>query len=418
MFLAIIPAAWLWWALELWGLPDIGDPFDVAEFHAKAIPDDRNAFVLYRRAAALLRPLVLADGKRALPNDVDTQWSKEKPEVRKWAEANPDALALYREGADRTNALDVVSWPIEEFTRLDTLRPFQQLALLEASRLEDMGDMAGAWGWYRAYIRTAHHASTYAGLYRRIGSQAWLAELLSRLERWSADPRTSSADLRRALDDVVACEALVPSESYTLKAQYLLLEWRLDPQNARAGHMPPSWLMRLGSSGMGRWVAPFLSPEQIHSISWAWCSWRREPERSRRVLRLLTANRLAYYDLPPGRRPAADPNVVTCDVYTLGPDSPPNARILSPESLGRWLESTINPRLLINVVETLAVRIKEVANHRVLVLQLASQLYRRDHGTDPPSPEALVEPYLERLPKEYPDEAPVGVKSEAAMPSP
>src|SRR5262249_11916419 len=148
------------------------------------------------------------------------------------------------------------------------------------------------------------------------------------------DPRTSSADLRRALDDVVACEALVPSESYTLKAQYRLLDWQLDPKHSRAGRMPPVWLMRLVSSGMGRWVALFLSPEQIHSLSWAWCSWRREPERSWRVIRLLVANRLAYYDLPPDRRPAADPNVVTCDVYPLGPGSPPNACILSPESLG------------------------------------------------------------------------------------
>jgi hypothetical protein len=34
----------------------------------------------------------------------------------------------------------------------------------------------------------------------------------------------------------------------------------------------------------------------------------------------------------------------------------------------------------------------------VLVILLAGQLYRRDHGTDPPSDEALVGQYLKELP--------------------
>ncbi len=42
--------------------------------------------------------------------------------------------------------------------------------------------------------------------------------------------------------------------------------------------------------------------------------------------------------------------------------------------------------------------IQELADHRALVVLLASELYRRDHGTDPPSDEALVGAYLEELP--------------------
>ena len=40
-----------------------------------------------------------------------------------------------------------------------------------------------------------------------------------------------------------------------------------------------------------------------------------------------------------------------------------------------------------------------------LVILLASQLYRRDHGTDPPSDEALVGPYLKELPDDGSGEA-------------
>src|SRR5271156_1318458 len=40
----------IWWLNSLNGLPDIGDPFDVAEFRAFRIPDEQNAFTLVRRA--------------------------------------------------------------------------------------------------------------------------------------------------------------------------------------------------------------------------------------------------------------------------------------------------------------------------------------------------------------------------------
>ena len=40
----------IWWLTSLNGLPDIGDPFDVAAFRAFSIPDDQNAFAFFRRA--------------------------------------------------------------------------------------------------------------------------------------------------------------------------------------------------------------------------------------------------------------------------------------------------------------------------------------------------------------------------------
>ena len=40
-----------------------------------------------------------------------------------------------------------------------------------------------------------------------------------------------------------------------------------------------------------------------------------------------------------------------------------------------------------------------------LVVHLADQLYRREHGGPPPSPAALVGPYLKGLPEGY-DERP------------
>ena len=41
----------IWWLTSLNGLPDIGDPFDVAAFRAFSVPDDQNAFTFLRRAS-------------------------------------------------------------------------------------------------------------------------------------------------------------------------------------------------------------------------------------------------------------------------------------------------------------------------------------------------------------------------------
>ena len=97
----IVTAPPLWWAAQLTGLPDIGDPFDVEAFRTQAIPDDRNAFVLYRQAAAQYRPLKWSDTSGSLPVDLHTRWSAAVPEVRRWAELNHEASALFRRGADR-----------------------------------------------------------------------------------------------------------------------------------------------------------------------------------------------------------------------------------------------------------------------------------------------------------------------------
>ena len=57
------PGLAIWWLNSLNGLPDIGDPFDVAAFRASSIPDDQNAFALLRRANQMVTVPPLNVGK-------------------------------------------------------------------------------------------------------------------------------------------------------------------------------------------------------------------------------------------------------------------------------------------------------------------------------------------------------------------
>ncbi len=408
VLLSMIAVPPLWWATQLLGLPDIGEPFDVKAFQAFTIPDDRNAFVLYRQATAVLKPLRRPGVPRAY--DPLARWSKSISIVQDWAEENLGALALYRQGTERPDALDSeIGLNRENWTTFDALWSFRLLVLLEASRLEEQGDMAGAWGWYRAILRNFHHIGMHGPAIRRLVAQGWHKEVLDRLTTWAADPRTTPAMLRQALEDVVACESLAPSETDTLKVEYLAMERMLDDPNGPGVQRPPAWFMSIAARPSTRFLLYLLrgyrTPEQIQSLFEAWRVWRREPERSRRVLRLAMANWLAYYDMAPEDRPNPDLNTFSdFDFYAFGSQAPAKARVLTPDDLSRWLASTHDALAMLGPLRLNTVRITEWANHRDLLILIGTQLYRRDHGTDPPTPEALVGPYLKRLPSELPDD--------------
>src|SRR5215468_4171007 len=50
----------IWWLNSLNGLPDIGNPFDVAAFRAFNIAEDQNAFAFFRRANEQHRSFLLS----------------------------------------------------------------------------------------------------------------------------------------------------------------------------------------------------------------------------------------------------------------------------------------------------------------------------------------------------------------------
>jgi hypothetical protein len=401
--LAIIASPPLWWATQLAGLPDIGDPFDVAAFRAFTIPDERNAYVLYARAAQRLKPWAPRRTPAGGQADWLVSWSKLVPEARLWADENREALAIYRRGSELPDALG--AFPKFQGDHEDlwgmavSFQYFETLALLEGSRLEEQGDMAGAWGWYRAALRTIHHVGMHGTVFRRGIAQRWHMQLNSRLATWATDRRTTPLLLRQAIDDVTACESLAPSESYLLKAEYLDVDRLLDDPDGPTLRPTGSWSM----------LIPFLdirlTPAQTQTFYDTWRSWIREPERSRRVIRLAIANWLAYGE-PPAKdrpRPARGASGIV-DFYPPGLEAPANARVVSPQTLARWLNSTIDANFLLGSWGWKLVRTQERSNRRAILILLGGQLYHRDFGTDPPTPEVLVGPYLKSLPAELPDD--------------
>jgi hypothetical protein len=389
-----------WRSVTLSGLPDVGDPPDLGALRSLDVPDDRNAFVLYRQAAEKVEARAITGDFGRLWNIIRGGWAKAGPDAHAWVEANREALALWRRGTERPDALAVPlsrRVPFEERKAVETLPTLAEVALLEGARLEEAGDLAGAWGWYNAVLRASRHLGMHGGWRDRMTS-AWMLDLAKeRVIPWGESAKGDAQLLRRALRDVAALEAMTPPASMALKVDHLtMLNGLEDPDRLMRGYE------RLTTGG-----GTYEAMPRAYQALWFL---RNEPERSRRVARLLLANRLAYCDRPADRRPKRVDRYVLgntsfdLDAFVAGPDAPPGAHRLSAADLARWFDSTTFLWRFSGSYRFLAESCDgDRTGRETLLMILAERCYEREHGAPPPSPEALVGPYLERLPSRYAD---------------
>ena len=168
--LAVAASAFaIWWLTSLNGLPDIGDPFDVAAFRAFSIPDDQNAFAFLRRANEKVTPI------RVGPVRGHTRTIRSSPgrsRIRRCG-SGPGRTAR------RSNCFCRGPTNPTRRTRPEIPQPawvlgsLDSVAFLEGSRRQESGDTAGAWDCYRAVLRMITHirrrGSTRSALFRQEG---------------------------------------------------------------------------------------------------------------------------------------------------------------------------------------------------------------------------------------------------------
>ena len=233
-------------------------------------------------------------GTRAAGVSGVVSWSQADSKLREWVEANRRAIELFQQGADQSDAANPAGESVVNGQRLALF------VLLEGDRRQERGDAAGAWDCYRAVLRMATHTRRRGSLRQRQDLDAyWDGFLQQRLETWAADPRTTIAQLRNALDDVLKSEPRPDWDSFAIKAAYLEMVRMLERPVPLLTWEEIGWefTYRLGDMQ--------LSPDMVGYLYAARRFLLREPERSRRVLRLLYANYLAHVEHPGRRKPAA-----------------------------------------------------------------------------------------------------------------
>ena len=393
-----------WRGASLIGLPDIGDPFDVAQFRALRVAPEDDAFVLFHQAQQKLTNfprLPLEIRKLGL-----MEWSKSAPELRDWVAANRDALVMFRAASERPDGIALPDPGNDDGDAEMKLGPFfVQLIRLETSRLEELGDMAEAWNWYLAVFRMQHHVIRRGSMFQREASARYGARLRPRIAAWAADRRTTALLLRRALADLKALEPKPEGDLFSLRVDYLVLMHELDRE----------WGFAQQGSEEDQQVSIFgerLPPNMTWPAYAARRYFRNEPERSRRVLQLAFANWLAHTgDRDPLRRkPAVRATFQvgrqqgSASFFRLPADSPAAAGKMPPQVLAKWLVGTLDAKVLLLAWPWPSIRGVERREYRNLVVLLASELFERERGSPPPSEESLVGDYLGELPSDDSEE--------------
>jgi len=380
-----------WRATSLRGLPRV-EPFDVVAAGTVAIPEAENAYTLYRAAAAKL-----AEPPWGVSRGLPSSWDDIPPAERDWFFASGDAVELWLEGTGRDRSIYHQPKDMRSDTSLDVahrLRSLARLGLIAGLRMESQGELEEAWDWYRAVLRCSRHVEMHGGFIERLQGIGIIHAASGPVRVWADHPNLSVGLLRKALDELVAIDAMTPPYSQNLRAEYYFLANLLDDPDLSA------WKIQHGLDAPGAGGAqggPSLR-DRLDEAFWRLAL--REPERSRRALNLVWANWLSACDLPAAER--AERRRVSSDrlLYDPPADAPEAARRLSPEALERWVASTrlLGP-LLPNAGAIEGAIDRESGVRAGLIVHLAERLYIRERGETPGSPDVLVGPYLKALPE-------------------
>ena len=255
--LAVAAAALaIWWLNSLNGLPDIGDPFDVAAFRAFSIPDDQNAFTFLRRAYEKLTPMPGMGRERGRPGRSEVLVVDRESEVAGVGRGESRGVRTVSAGGRPTRRR-------EPGRRSHDPHGSGRLGLCwsysRASRRQESGDTAGAWDCYRAVLRMITHIRRRGSTHQRDLARRASRCLQRRLTDWAADPRTTIPQLHTALEDVLKNEPKPDWDLFAIKYGYLELMGAMErpiPLSAQQ-EIEGEWTFRLGDMA--------LSPDMVES---------------------------------------------------------------------------------------------------------------------------------------------------------
>ncbi len=390
---AVVVAVLIWRGTTLLGLPDIGEPFNVQAQGTVAIPEAENAFTYYRAAVAKLSGRASSRGGRYL------NWAQVSQIDRDWSNANLDALKVWLAGTSMDQALliqpnDQTCEP-GSLEVVQNLRAFFPLVQMAGLRMEAQGDLDEAWSLYRAALRCSRHCGMHGGFIERLIGMSMYAQMSDNVRSWADQPNLSIVDLQSALDDLLAIDAMTPPLRQNFEAEYFAFAKLLDQPDLT------TWKVETVINGKVRETPANFRDRAIENF---WKFALREPERSRRVLRVVWANWLAVSDLAAAERAKRRKEFPIGIFFDPSPDAPAMARRLTPDALNRWAESTRLLRLILPATSALEKALtRERATRASLLIHLAERLYIREHGKPPASVDQLVGPYLKTLPEGYED---------------
>lgn len=377
--------------VNLWAIPDAPEPFDAARFEREQFSGASSLGAAYLEVATHLRKQT-PDSDRSLTNGLYvTDWTQMDVPDQAWFHQNRAMLEPWLAATSRPLTplpLPSLTPIIGERDPADAARFPARIALIEGYKREAAGDLDGAWTCYRSTLRGSRQVAKAGSQVRRQTGYHLLKMAQPRVQVWTAHPQLTAPAARRALADLTECIAASPRPSETIKAEALFLidqlrhpeTWSASPRDRN----DPAWYEQHERLIRARWFV------------------RGEPERSRRLLRLLVAQALAQCD----RDPAVQPPLLTVrsGIWQADSQTPPLVRQFTPERLEREISDSVLPGMVWATTPTFAtVEIRDILEP--LQLALAERVYLLERGKPAEKARDLLDGYLDTLPRNMdPDE--------------
>lgn len=361
-------------------VPDIGDPFPVSEV-LRPIPEQENAYPLFKEAFALLEDVSVADKGEYLDEVMDG-WDLTDNQLNKYLRLNRPALEKWREATEKPDYQIVPIGQVSNdpyMTELTANRDLIRWCQLEIERLTKSGRPADAFPWLRASFRCSGLVTRNGPWLDRTVGVAFFEVTARSAEEWMQHPDVTADELLRLLSIVQESARLAEKPSTTVKMEYLTsrqtyVGWSSDELKksyAKFGRKPP----------------PLAS----------WDAWlAAEPEFSRRLTAHLAANHLKFVDNTRRDRPP----LLSDDLFDNSMLRATPAGSLPAHKLFELLKKSyfIGAERLALLSHGLDKIDREQVTSACLQVALAAQSYYRDRGEFPRRLADLQPDYLSSLP--------------------
>ena len=368
-------------------VPVIPPPFDVDAFGTVEVAEEDNAYPLYKRVVSdwnTTREPTYGDIHEVVRGSWEVAVRNQR--AWEWLNDNQHVMEILREAAEKPLYLErqpkEITFFVDE-SLADKFKKFCWLMILQGKLLElDGGDVEAAWEWYRTAFRASRQVGQHGLSSERSMGVSCHEITAEAIIAWADHPQVTAEQIQQAADDLrrIYLRSVPPSVGY--KMLYLRVDSLLwDPPSKQdceyefMGYVPTP-----------RWRYDLLTIAKI------------EPQFSRRLNRHLCRNWLPQVDLPKHLR--ASSISTSCSVFDASNSPHSTQGEMSSQEIDRSLErsyfayTVLRGRMhLCNLVD------EENARQNILIVVLAAQQYRREHGDFPPDAKALLDGgYLPEMP--------------------
>ena len=382
LLLAGAPIAYRGWRISQ--VPDIELPYDTQPILDLVVPDEDNAWIEFRKAAAVVVPMddllrevfsrSVIDDREPIP-----------PAIFDWAAKNQAALEFWKQATAKSDAQYVTAKEFDPYwyhgpaivlhnEMYEAIRTIHDAAAVETIRLINQGQVEEAWDLCRMQFQATNLDRKHGGYGQGFMTMGTSNRARECVMRWMQSEQVSEVQLNRTLEE--------------LRNELRPRPWLVDAIRIRgialnrleeAVKASPRDFISKHSRRFARLVL-FLNGE---------------PVVGKRVQKLEVANFLQGCDLPPRDRPPFSrwPHVFDVSVEA-------GQKCVTAQELGEWgFASVIEPHSLVRYAwYELDLWDREQLGHEMLITAVAAEIFKRRNGEYPETLDQLVPEFLAEIP--------------------